>query len=100
MPAPAMASWITAPFLLHCRRSTHERARSPFTLHAHRHAQLLCPPCAGYHHHGAGPGLRHGGRSGPVDRKSVVSGKSGSLPVSLGGRRIIKNKKITIITDT
>src|SRR3546814_11397295 len=28
-----------------------------------------------------------------VDRKSVVSGKSGSVRVNLGGRRIIKKKK-------
>src|SRR3546814_19181744 len=28
----------------------------------------------------------------PEDRKSVVSGKSGSVRVDLGGRRIIKNK--------
>src|SRR3546814_18795428 len=33
----------------------------------------------------------HAGRSG--DRKSVVSGKSGSVRVDLGGRRIIKKKK-------
>src|SRR3546814_12578754 len=30
---------------------------------------------------------------GPVDRKSVVSGKSVSVRVDLGGRRIIKKKK-------
>src|SRR3546814_11017458 len=29
-----------------------------------------------------------------IDRKSVVSGKSVSVRVDLGGRRIIKNKKI------
>src|SRR3546814_20805983 len=29
----------------------------------------------------------------PVDRKSVVSGKSVSVRVDIGGRRIIKNKK-------
>src|SRR3546814_17473985 len=31
-----------------------------------------------------------------VDRQSVVSGKSGSVRVDLGGRRIIKNKKHNI----
>src|SRR3546814_17658829 len=38
-------------------------------------------------HHRAG--RRHGGA---VDRKSVVEGKSVSVRVDLGGRRIIKNK--------
>src|SRR3546814_11500876 len=33
--------------------------------------------------------------SGTIDRKSVVSGKSVSVRVDLGGRRIIKKKKIT-----
>src|SRR3546814_15470393 len=32
--------------------------------------------------------------SGVLDRKSVVSGKSGSVRVDLGGRRVIKTKKI------
>src|SRR3546814_1430433 len=36
----------------------------------------------------------HPDRSRPGDRKSVVSGKSVSVRVDLGGRRIIKNKKI------
>src|SRR3546814_12513007 len=35
--------------------------------------------------------LRH---SNPADRTSVVKGKSVSVRVALGGRRIIKNKKI------
>src|SRR3546814_13492433 len=38
--------------------------------------------------HTAGPAPRHG-----PDRKSVVSGKSVSVRVDLGGRRIIKKKK-------
>src|SRR3546814_1335457 len=33
-----------------------------------------------------------GGRPGRADRKSVVSGKSVSVRVDLGGRRIIKKK--------
>src|SRR3546814_13688453 len=33
------------------------------------------------------------GELATVDRKSVVSGKSGSVRVDLGGRRIIKKKK-------
>src|SRR3546814_15963376 len=35
--------------------------------------------------------------SGDPDRKSVVYGKSGSVRVDLGGRRIIKKKKIETI---
>src|SRR3546814_16335403 len=34
----------------------------------------------------------------PVDRKSVVEGKSVSVRVDLGGRRIIKKKKQKIVT--
>src|SRR3546814_13636088 len=46
-------------------------------------------------------GFLAGGVSGMVvaaliDRKSVVEGKSVSVRVDLGGRRIIKKKKITI----
>src|SRR3546814_19796745 len=41
---------------------------------------------------------RAGQDSDAVDRKSVVSGKSVSGRVVLGGRRIIKNKKTTQIT--
>src|SRR3546814_14111986 len=38
-----------------------------------------------------------GSSTPPIDRKSVVSGKSVSVSVDLGGRRIIKKKnKITI----
>src|SRR3546814_16128030 len=33
------------------------------------------------------------GRKRATDRKSVVSGKSGSVRVDLGGRRILKKKK-------
>src|SRR3546814_15422334 len=33
------------------------------------------------------------------DRKSVVSGKSVSVRVDLGGRRIIKKKKVTKVKD-
>src|SRR3546814_20740418 len=33
-----------------------------------------------------------GWKFGEIDRKSVVSGKSGSVRVDLGGRRIIKKK--------
>src|SRR3546814_15811747 len=36
----------------------------------------------------------------PIDRKSVVSGKSVSVRVDLGGRRIIKNKNINDILST
>src|SRR3546814_12861795 len=38
---------------------------------------------------------RHSGRSGPTgpDRQSVVSGKSVSVRVDLGGRRLIQKKK-------
>src|SRR3546814_13473104 len=35
---------------------------------------------------------RQGLREGAIDRKSVVSGKGGSVRVDLGGRRIIKKK--------
>src|SRR3546814_12510724 len=34
-----------------------------------------------------------------LDRKSVVSGKSGSVRVDLGGRRIVKKKTNTVTTD-
>src|SRR3546814_18631099 len=47
-------------------------------------------------------GLRHDGRRGgpaTAERKSVVSGKSVSVRVDLGGRRIIK-KKNRLTTDT
>src|SRR3546814_18877323 len=44
----------------------------------------------------AGRGLDLGGELRP-DRKSVVSGKSVSVRVDLGGRRIIKKKKTTSI---
>src|SRR3546814_18492159 len=40
--------------------------------------------------------IEGGARAGliaPEDRKSVVEGKSGSVRVDLGGRRIIKNKQ-------
>src|SRR3546814_8295253 len=40
---------------------------------------------------GAENGKADAGR-GPLDRKSVVSGKSGSVRVDLGGRRLIKKK--------
>src|SRR3546814_17493418 len=40
---------------------------------------------------------RHYGMLATRDRKSVVSGKSVSVRVDLGGRRIIKNKKHTRI---
>src|SRR3546814_12815157 len=36
-------------------------------------------------------------KNNPLDRKSVVKGKSVSVRVDLGGRRIIKKKKINII---
>src|SRR3546814_14638328 len=36
----------------------------------------------------------HGSSASPQDRKSVVSGKSVSVRVDLGGRRIIKKKNI------
>src|SRR3546814_20083249 len=39
-----------------------------------------------------GKGHRHA-VNGPTDRKSVVSGKSVSVRVDLGGRRIIKKKQ-------
>src|SRR3546814_15851844 len=39
------------------------------------------------------PALATGYRYSAVDRKSVVEGKSESVGVDLGGRRIIKNKK-------
>src|SRR3546814_16036574 len=43
-----------------------------------------------------------GALPGPVDRKSGGEGKSVSVRVDLGGRRIMKNKKITnyLITNT
>src|SRR3546814_11877983 len=37
--------------------------------------------------------LAGAGQAQPADRKSVVSGKSVSVRVDLGGRRIIKKKK-------
>src|SRR3546814_16843981 len=40
------------------------------------------------------------GNPGTGDRKSVVSGKSVSVRVDLGGRRLIKKKKKVYITDT
>src|SRR3546814_16687697 len=40
-------------------------------------------------------GLRRTGVRGSQDRKSVVEGKSVSVRVDLGGRRIIKKKKET-----
>src|SRR3546814_13767465 len=43
----------------------------------------------------AGRRTRDRRRSAALDRKSVVSGKSVSVRVDLGGRRIIKKKKIT-----
>src|SRR3546814_3067389 len=43
-------------------------------------------PCLGHRH-------RLYGTGGHGDRKSVVSGKSVSVRVDLGGRRIIKKKK-------
>src|SRR3546814_15381037 len=50
-------------------------------------------------------GIHHAIRCGEIingphyqlDRKSVVKGKSGSVRVDLGGRRIIKKKKVTHI---
>src|SRR3546814_19209262 len=36
-----------------------------------------------------------GALSNEADRKSVVSGKSGSVRVDIGGRRILKTKKTT-----
>src|SRR3546814_12910038 len=54
---------------------------------------------AGAQHHGvAVAGLRVGAGAGEVDapdRKSVVSGKSVSVRVGIGGGRIIKKKKST-----
>src|SRR3546814_15841078 len=41
------------------------------------------------------PALPPGGAASGEDRKSVVSGKSVSVRVDLGGRRIIKKKKNT-----
>src|SRR3546814_5984954 len=41
---------------------------------------------------------QRGRRRYPLDRKSVVSGKSVSVSVDLGGRRIIKKKKKKITT--
>src|SRR3546814_13691595 len=40
-----------------------------------------------------GPAFRHAGHPAPIDRKSVVEGKSGSVRVDPGGCRYIKKKK-------
>src|SRR3546814_19337260 len=45
---------------------------------------------------GAGDELR----PGAPDRKRVVVGKSVSVRVDLGGRRLIKNKRLHILTKT
>src|SRR3546814_17246518 len=47
--------------------------------------------CAAQRHRGRA--ARPGRRGVPIDRKSVVEGKSVSVRVDLGGRRIIKKKK-------
>src|SRR3546814_19240152 len=52
-------------------------------------APSVATPCGG---NATMAGVR-GPTARPVDRKSVVSGKSVSVRVDLGGRRIIKNKK-------
>src|SRR3546814_20669572 len=39
-------------------------------------------------------------RDHPLDRKSVVWGKRGSVRVGCGGRRIIKQKQTKVVTDT
>src|SRR3546814_17838875 len=50
---------------------------------------------------GAGQGQGRGGKDrAQADRKSVVSGKSVSVRVDLGGRRIIKKKKDNINNPT
>src|SRR3546814_13097029 len=65
--------------------------------------------CANYHQHrfGAvdarrttGADAVEPGRCDRADRKSVVSGKSVSVRVDLGGRRIIKKKKKLDNTET
>src|SRR3546814_16367274 len=83
---------------LHAGKSFPPREKGRFIFPG-RHNAL--PPCAASERHSS---LRRGSfnsltitptriRAAPRDRKSVVSGKSVSVSVDHGGRRIIKKKK-------
>src|SRR3546814_18897805 len=72
-------------------RSAHPARRA---LSAQRLSMVTDRPAALHHHRG----YLGDADSGVGDRKSVVEGKSVSVRVDLGGRRIIKKKK-TLNTD-
>src|SRR3546814_20363786 len=54
----------------------------------------LRPACVGITHPVMGPRLRIARDHVEIERKSVVSGKSVSVRVHLGGRSNVKNKKL------
>src|SRR3546814_17215509 len=65
-------------------------------LHALSGAERARPFSRGFRRASAG---QTSGGAGRIDRKSVVQGKSVSVRVDLGGRRIIKKKKNTTRED-
>src|SRR3546814_16018879 len=89
------SSDVCASDLAAQRRAT-GRGRARPSSRSGRRAAAIAAPAAG-----SRPG-RPGARRSPTDRKSVVSGKSVSVRVDLGGRRILNkqttNQILTIIS--
>src|SRR3546814_16478372 len=61
-------------------------------LHSHSHPTTRYRSRRTCHHHSQARRRRESHQAEQIDRKRVVSGKSVSVRVDLGGRRIIKKK--------
>src|SRR3546814_18218129 len=93
-----------------CSSDLGRRPPRQITVHAHpaasraHHGQTRCDRHATQTHHSLTPLADRTAPPPPArdtrDRKSVVSGKSVSVRVDLGGRRIIKKKNNTLTRPT
>src|SRR3546814_11744243 len=86
------------------RAVSYGRGPDAKTIKRFKDAGVLCMPTVGALKHAVKAvelgadiitvqGAEGGGHTGSVDRKSVVSGKSVSVRVDLGGRRVIKKTR-------
>src|SRR3546814_18517063 len=95
-----ISDWSSDVSLPICRAAWHQSGRTLANLpvHERRERRLVETAVAKWCHKRRDGTLKHGIAPSPrpqiryQDRKSVVSGKSLSVRVDLGGRRIIKKK--------